>query len=101
MPRQMPLPGPSCAPTARHRASSAAGGARSLEMRNDSHHECERHWISERGARRRRFAWLKVIFKNTGLRRGAVNRRLVVICLPAALGLLEGEQRLVNCVVDE
>lgn len=80
---------------------SVIPGATGLEMRNDSHHKCERHWIVERGARGRRFARFEVVLKNTGLRRRTVDSRLVVVGHPAALSLFESEQRLVNCMVEE
>src|SRR5262249_25036658 len=62
---------------ARHAEMSVKPGVRGSEMRNYGHRDCERDWISDRGARRRRFARLKEVLKNTGLGRRAVDRRLV------------------------
>jgi hypothetical protein len=71
-------------------------------MPNGDHREGERHRIGGRGAGRQRVARVKEVPEGTGIiRRGALDRRLVVVGVPAALGLVEGEQRLVNDIVDE
>src|SRR6266568_723376 len=70
-------------------------------MWNGDHRESERDRIADRGAGRRRVARVKEVSKDTGLRLGAGDRRLVVVGVPAALGLLEAEQRLANGIVDE
>jgi hypothetical protein len=52
-------------------------------MRNDSHHECERHRIAERGARRRRFARFEVVLKNiVRAASAAVDLIRLRICVP-------------------
>jgi hypothetical protein len=63
---------------------------------NGGHREVEHNRIADHGAGRRRVARVKEIPEDTGLRRHAGDRRLVVVGVPAVLDLVEGKQRLVN-----
>lgn len=70
-------------------------------MPNGGHREGKRHQIADRGAGRRRVAGVQEVAEDAGLRQRAGDRRLVMVGVPAALGPVEGEQRLVRRIVVE